>query len=99
MDTERARLQEITRRMSSILAPYLALPPQPSHIMPLVTGDAVRTVELSQKLLQHGVKVLPIRTPTVPPGTERLRFSLSAALTDSDLQNVSVAIAATLHRL
>lgn len=99
MDTERARLQEITRRMSSILMPYMALPPQPSHIMPLVTGDAVRTVELSQKLLQHGVKVLPIRTPTVPPGTERLRFSLSAALTDSDLQNVSVAIAATLHRL
>lgn len=99
MDAERKRLQEITRRMSAILEPYVALPPQPSHIMPLVIGDAARTVELSQKLLQQGVKVLPIRTPTVPPGTERLRFSLSAALTDSDLQNVSMAIAATLQRL
>lgn len=99
MDAERKHLQEIARRMSAILEPYVAIPPQPSHIMPLVIGDAARTVELSQKLLQQGVKVLPIRTPTVPPGTERLRFSLSAALTDSDLQNVSMAIAATLQRL
>ena len=35
--------------------------------MPLVTGDAVRTVELSQKLLQHGVKVLPYTYSDGPP--------------------------------
>ena len=99
MDAERTRLRDITRTMAGILAPYSSAPVEPSHIMPMIVGDATRTVELSQKLLQHGVKVLPIRTPTVPPGTERLRFSLCAALTDSDLQRVADALTATLHPL
>lgn len=50
------------------------------YITPIVIGDAKRTVEISHQLLDYGVKVLPIRTPTVPPGTERLRISLSAAM-------------------
>ncbi len=59
--------------------------PYPRHIQPLVVGDPVRAVELSQQLLAAGYRVLPIRTPTVPPGTDRLRFSLSATLTPSSL--------------
>ncbi|MBO5243134.1 MAG: 8-amino-7-oxononanoate synthase [Muribaculaceae bacterium] len=55
------------------------------YITPIVIGDAKRTVEISRKLLEHGVKVLPIRTPTVPPGTERLRISLSAAMSHTDI--------------
>lgn len=55
------------------------------YITPIVIGDARRTVEISLRLLKHGVKVLPIRTPTVPPGTERLRISLSAAMTYKDI--------------
>lgn len=50
------------------------------HIQPLVTGSAEPALALSAQLLEAGYKVLPIRTPTVPPGTERLRFSLSAAI-------------------
>ncbi len=53
---------------------------EPSHIRPLIVGDASRAVALSHTLAAEGFKVLPIRTPTVPPGTERLRFSLSAAI-------------------
>ncbi len=52
----------------------------PSHIQPLIVGNARKAIDLSQSLLDQGIKVLPIRTPTVPPGTERLRFSLSAAI-------------------
>ena len=64
--------------------------------MPLIIGDASRTVAISEQLMRHGVKVLPIRTPTVPPGTERLRFSLSANLTDADIYHVGEAMSATL---
>ena len=56
-----------------------------SHIRPLIVGDASGAVELSWKLLNEGFKVLPIRTPTVPPGTERLRFSLSAAIPECEI--------------
>ena len=44
-----------------------------------------------QQLLRDGVKVLPRRTPTVPPDTERLRISLSAALTDAETDKAIAA--------
>ena len=85
MDDRRRRLADIAGRIGE------ALGKEPSHIMPFIVGDAARTVELSRQLLRDGVKVLPIRTPTVPPGTERLRISLSAALTDAETDKAIAA--------
>ena len=48
-----------------------------SQIIPLIIGDNTRTVEFAKRLQEKGYWVLPIRTPTVPLGEERLRFSLS----------------------
>ena len=63
-----------------------------SHIVPYIVGDASATLRLSARLLEEGFKVLPIRTPTVPPGTERLRISLSAALTTDQIKNFANAL-------
>lgn len=59
-----------------------------SQIVPLLTGDAARAVSLAGKLRANGVIALPIRRPTVPPGGERIRFSLGAAMTQERLQPV-----------
>jgi 8-amino-7-oxononanoate synthase len=51
-------------------------------IIPLVIGDAARTVELSRRLLDRGLFVQAIRPPTVPRETSRLRLTVQA---DHDL--------------
>lgn len=59
-----------------------------SQIVPLMAGCNARAVAISSELRRRGVLALPIRRPTVPPGTERLRFSLNAGMTETDVDMI-----------
>jgi len=69
-------------------------PGHPSPIIPIVLGSDDRAVAAAAALRHHGVWVPAIRPPTVPPGTARLRVTLSAAHTDD---HVSLLLDALAH--
>lgn len=90
MDSERVHLRMLSARLAEILSHYGASG-EASHIQPYITGDPKKAVALSRAFADEGIDVLPIRTPTVPPGTDRLRLSLSAALTTDDIERFGEA--------
>ena len=92
-DNRREHLQRLGVQLKEVLDKYSPAPVEASHIQPLIIGDARKAVELSRQLLsRYGIKALPIRRPTVPPGTERLRFSLSAAMMPRDIVALDEAL-------
>jgi 7-keto-8-aminopelargonate synthetase-like enzyme len=63
-----------------------------AQIVPLLLGDAELTMSASQTLLEAGVYCQGIRPPTVPPGTCRLRVSLTAAHGEAHLTTLCRAL-------
>jgi 8-amino-7-oxononanoate synthase len=53
-----------------------------SHIVPLMCKEDAAAVNLSENMLRNGIFVPSIRPPTVPEGSSRLRFSVTATLTN-----------------
>jgi 8-amino-7-oxononanoate synthase len=68
-------------------------------IIPILVGDAARTMALSGALLERGVFVHGIRPPTVPPGTSRLRVTPMATHSDEQIEAALDAFADLSYHL
>jgi 8-amino-7-oxononanoate synthase len=70
-----------------------------TQIVPLAIGDADLTMSLCERLLEGGVFAQGIRPPTVPVGTSRLRFSVTAAHRRAELEAAAKLVAETARDL
>jgi 8-amino-7-oxononanoate synthase len=89
----RAHLHTLIRQLRTGCAmfPWRLLPSE-TAIQPLLLGENDKALALSQQLWQRGLWVAAIRPPTVPPGTARLRISLSAAHSEEDVARLLDAL-------
>lgn len=94
----RAQLAQNIIQLKQILTDAIPngwrLMPSGTAIQPLVIGDNNAALDVAEQLAARGVLVPAIRPPTVPPGTARLRISLSAAHTADDVHVLGNALIA-----
>jgi len=94
-DDARREQQQTQARILKMRLKGLGLPiiDHGSHIVPVHVGDPVHCKELSDLLLQeHGIYAQPINFPTVPKGTERLRFTPSPVHSPDDIDKLVQAL-------
>lgn len=76
----------------------IALAESQTAIQPLIIGPSDQALRLSEKLLQKNILVSAIRPPTVPANTARLRITLTAAHSESDIEQLLDALQSALQQ-
>ena len=85
MQNRREHLARIGRTLREALQAKGYGCPSASHIVPLIIGPSADTVLCAELLQRHGFYALPVRPPTVPEGTSRIRFSLTADIREDEI--------------
>tara|TARA_R110000796_G_scaffold45666_3_gene110585 strand:- start:5862 stop:7046 length:1185 start_codon:yes stop_codon:yes gene_type:complete len=89
----RSHLQQLIARFRQGAGELgLQLMESPTPIQPILVGSSARAMALSAALRGQGIMVTAIRPPTVPRNTARLRVTLSAAHSDSDVDQLLDAL-------
>ena len=97
MQEQRAKVAELSEQLRQALRAEGLVTLGESNIVPVMVGDASRTVEAAGRICDHGFWVKAVRPPTVPAGTSRLRLSLNAAMDWPQLKPLPAIIAGALR--
>jgi 8-amino-7-oxononanoate synthase len=94
VDTLRSRIEYFRLTAAAAGVP---LSQHATPIQPIMLGEVERANQAAETLRAAGVYCRAIRPPTVPPGTARLRVSLSAAHTEADIDKLVACLARIAH--
>ncbi len=88
MQQEREYLQRISRQVQCAVEARNNGIVSESHIVPFLCGPAEKAVNTAVQMQRKGFYLLPVRPPTVPEGTSRLRISLNAGCTPAEIDTL-----------
>lgn len=86
--TRRVHLLHISQKLKQALVSKGYNCPSVSHIVPMIVGASEDTICKAEELQRKGFYALPVRPPTVPEGTSRIRFSLTADITENEIDKL-----------
>ena len=92
MHSRREHLEKISKKLRNALNPLNGDILSSSHIIPYVLGNSERAITAAERLQREGFYLLPVRPPTVPQGSSRLRISLNAEITDTEIEQLIHAL-------
>ncbi|MBJ9986601.1 8-amino-7-oxononanoate synthase [Acinetobacter sp. S40] len=87
-NSERLHLHKISEYLQTEIVAKGYSSPSTSHIVPILIGPSQKAVEKSKNVQQHGFYAMPVRPPTVPQHSARLRISLTSLIQPDDLQRL-----------
>ena len=94
---QQRRVAQVRAALDAAGVPHMD---NPSHIVPVMVGDAALCKHISDRLLEQcGIYLQPINYPTVPRGTERLRITPSPLHTDGDIAHLVASLSAIWSEL
>ncbi len=88
MQQEREYLQRISRQVQCAVEAHNNGIVSESHIVPFLCGSAEKAVNTAVQMQRKGFYLLPVRPPTVPEGTSRLRISLNAGCPPAEIDTL-----------
>lgn len=92
MADKRRHLATIAQRVNDAITQERGDTGSRSHIIPYIIGDAAEAQAEAIRMQRQGFYLLPVRPPTVPAGTSRLRISLHAGCNDEEIDRLIVAL-------
>ena len=91
---------QVAQVKDALIRADLPLLATPTHIVPVMVGDAEACKAASDRLLEkHGIYIQPINYPTVPRGTERLRITPGPLHTSAHIEALTQALVETWKAL
>lgn len=99
LDEERKKLMNNAQILRDFFHENQLQTESTTHILPWVIGDANKTLQISVLLREQGIVALPIRPPSVPAGSSRIRICLNVKHSDAELEQLMQAIRSTFRYL
>lgn len=88
LNSQRQYLQQISQSLQQAVQAKGFDCPSSSHIVPVIIGESNRTVEKAKALQKAGFYIMPVRPPTVPQHSSRLRISLTTQILHTDIDQL-----------
>ena len=88
MQQQRQHLAEISRYLQQAVIAKGFSSPSSSHIIPIILGESQAAIEKARYVQQQGFYAMPVRPPTVPQNSSRLRISLTSLVRKNELEQL-----------